>query len=113
MAVAQLVESRIVIPVVVGSSPISHPKNFLAKQPLTQAAVLFSGYPYGGRPRSLPLLACSLIPLVATLVAWLGPRLIDDVPALGAGLFGALAGSHCLFHLSPGSAAAGGRSACA
>ena len=28
MAVAQLVESRIVIPVVVGSSPISHPKNF-------------------------------------------------------------------------------------
>ncbi len=26
MAVAQLVESRIVIPVVVGSSPISHPK---------------------------------------------------------------------------------------
>ena len=28
MAVAQLVESRIVIPVVVGSSPISHPKIF-------------------------------------------------------------------------------------
>ena len=28
VAVAQLVESRIVIPVVVGSSPISHPKNF-------------------------------------------------------------------------------------
>ncbi|MEY2683658.1 MAG: hypothetical protein RJA09_802, partial [Pseudomonadota bacterium] len=28
MAVAQLVESRIVIPVVVGSSPISHPKKF-------------------------------------------------------------------------------------
>ena len=27
VAVAQLVESRIVIPVVVGSSPISHPKN--------------------------------------------------------------------------------------
>ena len=27
MAVAQLVESRIVIPVVVGSSPISHPKS--------------------------------------------------------------------------------------
>jgi hypothetical protein len=26
VAVAQLVESRIVIPVVVGSSPISHPK---------------------------------------------------------------------------------------
>lgn len=29
VAVAQLVESRIVIPVVVGSSPISHPKNSL------------------------------------------------------------------------------------
>lgn len=29
VAVAQLVESRIVIPVVVGSSPISHPKEFL------------------------------------------------------------------------------------
>jgi hypothetical protein len=28
VAVAQLVESRIVIPVVVGSSPISHPKEF-------------------------------------------------------------------------------------
>jgi hypothetical protein len=27
VAVAQLVESRIVIPVVVGSSPISHPKD--------------------------------------------------------------------------------------
>jgi hypothetical protein len=31
VAVAQLVESRIVIPVVVGSSPISHPKNSAAK----------------------------------------------------------------------------------
>jgi hypothetical protein len=28
VAVAQLVESRIVIPVVVGSSPISHPNKF-------------------------------------------------------------------------------------
>ena len=28
VAVAQLVESRIVIPVVVGSSPISHPTEF-------------------------------------------------------------------------------------
>ena len=28
VGVAQLVESRIVIPVVVGSSPISHPINF-------------------------------------------------------------------------------------
>ena len=28
VAVAQLVESRIVIPVVVGSSPISHPKEY-------------------------------------------------------------------------------------
>jgi hypothetical protein len=30
VAVAQLVESRIVIPVVVGSSPISHPISFHA-----------------------------------------------------------------------------------
>ena len=29
VTVAQLVESRIVIPVVVGSSPIGHPKNSL------------------------------------------------------------------------------------
>jgi hypothetical protein len=29
VAVAQLLESRIVIPVVVGSSPISHPKKFI------------------------------------------------------------------------------------
>ena len=29
VAVAQLVESRIVIPVVVGSSPISHPISYL------------------------------------------------------------------------------------
>jgi hypothetical protein len=35
VAVAQLVESRIVIPVVVGSSPISHPKNSFEKQALT------------------------------------------------------------------------------
>ena len=32
VAVAQLVESRIVIPVVVGSSPISHPNSFLHSQ---------------------------------------------------------------------------------
>ena len=31
VAVAQLVESRIVIPVVVGSSPISHPKRKIIK----------------------------------------------------------------------------------
>ena len=30
VAVAQLVESRIVIPVVVGSSPIGHPKFFIS-----------------------------------------------------------------------------------
>ena len=34
MAVAQLVESRIVIPVVVGSSPISHPKSIKHLAPL-------------------------------------------------------------------------------
>ncbi len=32
MAVAQLVESRIVIPVVVGSSPISHPSIYAGSQ---------------------------------------------------------------------------------
>ena len=32
VAVAQLVESRIVIPVVVGSSPIGHPKNSKASR---------------------------------------------------------------------------------
>jgi hypothetical protein len=31
VAVAQLVESRIVIPVVAGSSPVSHPKKFKQK----------------------------------------------------------------------------------
>ena len=31
VAVAQLVESRIVIPVVVGSSPISHPKDLVVE----------------------------------------------------------------------------------
>jgi hypothetical protein len=40
VAVAQLVESRIVIPVVVGSSPISHPKEFLRNQPLRAAFFL-------------------------------------------------------------------------
>jgi hypothetical protein len=33
VAVAQLVESRIVIPVVVGSSPIGHPKRIQLKSP--------------------------------------------------------------------------------
>ena len=32
VAVAQLVESRIVIPVVVGSSPISHPNEYFFKK---------------------------------------------------------------------------------
>ena len=39
VAVAQLVESRIVIPVVVGSSPISHPTFLLALQQLTVAVL--------------------------------------------------------------------------
>jgi hypothetical protein len=42
VAVAQLVESRIVIPVVVGSSPISHPKNSLENSRLER---LFSFLP--------------------------------------------------------------------
>ena len=37
VAVAQLVESRIVIPVVVGSSPISHPKDSKGLQVILQA----------------------------------------------------------------------------
>jgi hypothetical protein len=32
VAVAQLVESRIVIPVVAGSSPVSHPSNIKSSQ---------------------------------------------------------------------------------
>lgn len=41
VAVAQLVESRIVIPVVVGSSPIGHPKKFWS--PLSAAGFLLFG----------------------------------------------------------------------
>ncbi len=40
VAVAQLVESWIVIPVVVGSSPISHPKEFVRRKP-PRAAFFF------------------------------------------------------------------------
>ena len=43
VAVAQLVESRIVIPVVVGSSPISHP-NYLAAMIRQRVAVLPDRY---------------------------------------------------------------------
>src|SRR4029434_679347 len=47
VAVAQLVESRIVIPVVVGSSPISHPKTFKAPAcaciPSTPGVCLWGG----------------------------------------------------------------------
>ena len=44
VAVAQLVESRIVIPVVVGSSPISHPKEHAVNKksyPLRLVALFF------------------------------------------------------------------------
>lgn len=41
MAVAQLVESWIVIPVVVGSSPISHPKEFKEIRHLRESEVPF------------------------------------------------------------------------
>ena len=41
VAVAQLVESRIVIPVVVGSSPIGHPNRFQNKQPGLTPGCLF------------------------------------------------------------------------
>ncbi len=47
MAVAQLVESRIVIPVVVGSSPISHPKS---NQHSAQASAL-GLFAFGSRLR--------------------------------------------------------------
>ncbi len=43
VAVAQLVESRIVIPVVVGSSPISHPTSFKQKAHLVEVGFLFDG----------------------------------------------------------------------
>jgi hypothetical protein len=46
VAVAQLVESRIVIPVVVGSSPISHPKEYAVNEKVTRfklVAFLFFG----------------------------------------------------------------------
>lgn len=56
MAVAQLVESRIVIPVVVGSSPISHPKfksllifNRLFLFESTRSARERTTYPYCAR----------------------------------------------------------------
>ncbi len=45
VTVAQLVESRIVIPVVVGSSPIGHPRILLLNQAITprpQAAFFVS-----------------------------------------------------------------------
>jgi hypothetical protein len=50
VAVAQLVESRIVIPVVVGSSPISHPKNSAVKikgYALLARSLFFFGRAYG------------------------------------------------------------------
>ncbi len=43
VAVAQLVESRIVIPVVVGSSPIGHPKELNEKAQSSDWAFLFLG----------------------------------------------------------------------
>jgi hypothetical protein len=42
VAVAQLVESRIVIPVVVGSSPIGHPIRFKQKAQSKRLGFLFS-----------------------------------------------------------------------
>ena len=43
VAVAQLVESRIVIPVVVGSSPISHPREFKHLAQFDELGFLLSG----------------------------------------------------------------------
>jgi hypothetical protein len=43
VAVAQLVESRIVIPVVVGSSPISHPNEYRYKTRPYEAFFCFWG----------------------------------------------------------------------
>ena len=45
VAIAQLVESRIVIPVVVGSSPISHPN---IEKPASIEAGFFSRLPFMG-----------------------------------------------------------------
>jgi hypothetical protein len=46
VAVAQLVESRIVIPVVVGSSPIGHPKEIKYLAKLSGFGFLLSGFPF-------------------------------------------------------------------
>ena len=54
VAVAQLVESRIVIPVVVGSSPISHPKESNKKPNFYELGFLFSGW-YSGYVTPNPL----------------------------------------------------------
>src|SRR5690606_21840960 len=58
VAVAQLVESRIVIPVVVGSSPISHPKIFFTrlawKQKKARACGLFCVNSPWWRPFPMP-----------------------------------------------------------
>ena len=43
VTVAQLVESRIVIPVVVGSSPIGHPKNLNGFRAICRNPFCFSG----------------------------------------------------------------------
>lgn len=47
VAVAQLVESRIVIPVVVGSSPISHPKKIKHLAQFFELGFLFSSVRVG------------------------------------------------------------------
>jgi hypothetical protein len=47
VAVAQLVESRIVIPVVVGSSPIGHPKKSFKIKDLKTSVHLLSTFNFG------------------------------------------------------------------
>jgi hypothetical protein len=44
VAVAQLVESRIVIPVVVGSSPIGHPTLFVHQCPIFYGRAFLFGW---------------------------------------------------------------------
>lgn len=57
VAVAQLVEPRIVIPVVVGSSPISHPSFFSLYFPLAIISKAFDTNAFSG----YSIVACILI----------------------------------------------------
>lgn len=77
MAVAQLVESQIVILVVVGSSPISHPKKYLL---LRYCSIAFKGF----QRRACPGVVISEPPLfrlraplfLPSLLAYKAPKMV-------------------------------------